>query len=96
MYGAEQNQPERKRNVHEQPAVQPAVQLLLARKLAGFLANVFEVGERAMRSARQQSAQAGKGAARGSRVRQTARAAFCGESPEIVCARQSLATRNLV
>src|SRR5215472_3568869 len=69
MYRAEQNQRERKRNVQQHPAVQPAVQLLLACKLAGLLANVFEVGERAVRPAGQQSAQGGKGAARGSRLR---------------------------
>jgi len=42
---AEQNQCERKRNVHEQPAVQPAMQAFLERELARFVANIFEIAE---------------------------------------------------
>src|SRR5260370_39737063 len=63
--GAQQNQCERKRAVQQQPAVQPAVQALLARKLPSFVANVFEISERDVRRGGQQRAQSGKHGARG-------------------------------
>ena len=49
MHGAKQNQRERKRNVQQQPAVEPAVQSFLARELPRFVANIFEVAQRDMR-----------------------------------------------
>src|SRR5215831_12959863 len=61
--GAEQDQCKRKRYVHQQPGVQPAMQLFLATKLARFLANIFQVVERGVRRGGQQSTQLRKGAA---------------------------------
>src|SRR6266436_1464049 len=61
--GAEQNQCERKRNMQQQPAMQPVVQTFLAPKLARFVANVFKVRERGLRGRRKQSTQSGERAA---------------------------------
>src|SRR5205807_10254821 len=45
MHGAEQNERERKRNVHQQPAVQPVVYPILACQLACFIVIVFAVSD---------------------------------------------------
>src|SRR5690242_14839313 len=63
MNCAKQNQRERERDVHQQPAVQPTMQPLLAGQLARFIANVFKVVERGMCCCGQQSAQSGNGTA---------------------------------
>src|SRR6266852_4242454 len=64
MNGAKQNQCQRKRDVQQQPSVQPMMQAFLTRKLASFVANVFKVRERSVRRSRQQCAQSSKRAAR--------------------------------
>lgn len=72
MDDAKQNQRERKRDVYQQPAVEPAVQLLLASELARFVTNVFEVAKRDMSRGRQQSAKPCKDTARSCRIAETA------------------------
>lgn len=70
--GAKKNQRERKWNVDEQPAMEPAVKLLLASELARFVANVFEVGKRGVGRGRQESSQPCKGTGRTCGVAKTA------------------------
>src|SRR5260370_41936033 len=62
--GAEQNQCQRKRDVQQQPAMQPTMQAFLACKLPCFVANVFKVCKRSVRRSGQQRAQSSKPAAR--------------------------------
>ena len=54
--GAEQDQCERKRDVQQQPPVQPVMKAFLAGKLPRFVANVLEVRKRNVRRGRQQRA----------------------------------------
>src|SRR5580693_3489618 len=56
--------------------MQPAVQALLARKLARFIANVFQVAERGVRRGGQQRAEPGKCAARFRCIAKTLAALF--------------------
>src|SRR6266481_5376133 len=66
--GSQKNQRQRKRNVHQQPAVQPSVQEFLAHQLPGFVADAEEIVESGMRDRRHQAAQRGEGTFRELRI----------------------------
>lgn len=53
MQRPQQNQGQRKRNMHEQPAMQPAMQSLLLQELPRLVANVLQIGKRSLRGYRQ-------------------------------------------
>src|ERR1700688_1785407 len=71
MDGAEQNQRERKRDVQQQPAVQPEMQMGLPGELAFLFANTFQVLDRRVKRSRRQRSQLRECAARLRRVAQS-------------------------
>ena len=74
---AEQNQSERNRDVEQQPAVQPMMQALLARELARFVANVFQIVHDGVAGRREHGLEGGESAFCAGAVAQAGAAEGC-------------------